>query len=298
MIAMEKETLIVKFDGQNHQVDVQTFAYSVLNFASVIKDTNKKLGGDLIQIDIKAPEKGSLLVNLVASVASSTATLLPPVVSTVGFVAGIVTIVGGLYQLHKDVSGKKIQGVKKDNSLIKIQLDDHSEITVAENVYNIYTNTPSIPNSISQNFSALNDDPAVTKFEIIREDKRKIVEVEREDFSRLAIKQQFESENTRAFVESANLHIYKVVFDKTDRKWEFYFKGNRISANITDEDFFKRIDGGESFAKGDQLQVDLKINQVFDESVGAHINQSYQVVKVLEHVKRSEPPELPFNKKV
>lgn len=289
---MEQETLTVKFDGQEHQVDVQTFAYSVLNFATVIKEANKKVTGNPIEINIKAPEKGSVLVDLVTKVTSD-----PTLINGLSTGADVVTVVAGLYGVHKFISGRKIKETKKENSDIKIHLEDGSTMTVAEKVYNIYTTTPAIPNGISQHFSALSDDPAVAKFEVIRNNE-KIIQVDKEDYDRLAIKQQIDTENSRKLVESAELHIYKVVFDKTDRKWEFYYKGNRISASIADENFFKMIDGGEPFAKGDQLRVDLQINQVLDESVGVYVNQSYQVIKVNEHIKRSQPAELPFNKKI
>lgn len=290
---MEQETLTVRFDGQEHQVDVQTFAYSVLNFATVIKEANKKVTGSPIEIHIKAPEKGSVVVDLITKVVQD-----PTLMQGLSTGANVVTVVAGLYGVHKFISGRKIKETKKENSDIKIHLEDGSTMTVAENVYNIYTTTPTIPNGISQHFSALSDDPAVAKFEVFRKGNEKIIDVDKEDYDRLAIKQQIDTENSRKLVEAAELHIYKVVFDKTDRKWEFYYKGNRISANITDEDFFKLIDKGEPFAKGDQLRVDLQINQILDESVGVYVNQSYQVLKVNEHVKRSQPVELPFNKKI
>lgn len=289
---MEQETLTVKFDGQEHQVDVQTFAYSVLNFATVIKEANKKVTGSPIEINIKAPEKGSVVVDLITKVVQD-----PTLINGLSTGADVVTVVAGLYGVHKFISGRKIKETKKENGDIKIHLEDGSTMTVAEKVYNIYTTTPAIPNGISQHFSALSDDPAVAKFEVISKNE-KIIQVDKEDYDRLAIKQQIDTENSRKLVESAELHIYKVVFDKTDRKWEFYYKGNRISANITDENFFKMIDGGEPFAKGDQLRVDLQINQVLDESVGIYVNQSYQVIKVNEHIKRSQPTELPFNKTI
>jgi hypothetical protein len=293
---MEQETLLVKFDGQSHQVDVQTFSYSVLNLATVIKEANKKLGGKPMQIHIKAPEKGSLLVNLIATVTNNPN--LPGLIpDSVGFIADVVTVVGGLYKFHGFISGKKVKETKKVSTNITVELDDGSTMTVAENIYNIYVNTPAIPTGIAENFSALNEDPAVSRFEVTAGASKKIIDVNREDYSRLAIKQHFETENTRTLIEAANLYIYKVVFDKTDRKWEFYHNGNRISANISDENFYQLIDRGESFSKGDQLKVDLQINQILDESVGIHVNQSYQVIKVHEHIKRSGPPqELPFNK--
>lgn len=288
---MEQETLTIKFDGQNHQVDVQTFVYSVLNFTTVIKEANKRNGGNPININIKAPEKGSLLVDLVTNAVNN-----PTLLNGGNLLSSAIVITGGLYSLHKFVSGKKTKEIKTQNSETTITLEDNSTLTIAENVYNIYTTTPAIPDSLAKNFSVLSEDPAVTNFEVIRNGQEKIVEVPKEDYARLAIKQQIETENSRIITESANLHINKVVFEKNDRKWEFYHNGNKISANIFDEDFFKKIDGGESFAKGDQLKVDLQVTQVFDESIGTFVNQSYAVLKVYEHIKRLEPPELPFNK--
>lgn len=294
MEKMEQEILTVKFDGQNHQIDVQTFAYSVLNFATVIKETNKKLDSGIVDIHIKAPERGSVIVQLLTTVTQNP-TLLP---HSVSFVADLVETVGGLYALHKFISGRKTKKPEKTDGSIKIELEDGSHMTVAEKVYNIYVGTPSISNGISQHFSALNEDPAVSKFEVSRpEGQGKLIEVDREDYARLAIKQQFDMENARTITESAHLYVYKVVFDRTDRKWEFYYNGNRISANISDDEFFASIDSGEAFAKGDQLRVDIQVNQVFDDSVGAYINQSFQVTKVYEHIKRSKPIPLPFDKK-
>lgn len=290
---MEQETLTIKFDGQNHQVDVQTFVYSVLNFTTVIKEANKKNGGNPININIKAPEKGSLLVDLVTNAINN-----PTLLSSTTVLASTMSIVGGVYQLHKFISGKKTTETKVVDRSVTITLEDNSTLTIAENVYNIYMTTPAIPDSISKNFAALSEDPAVTNFEVSRNGTEKIIEVPKEDYARMSIKQQIDTENSRTIVESANLYIYKVVFEKTDRKWEFYHNGDRISANIFDENFFKLIDRGESFSKGDQLKVDLQVTQVFDDSIGTYVNQSHAVLKVYEHIKRSEPIELPFNKTI
>ncbi|PJC81129.1 hypothetical protein CO009_00225 [Candidatus Shapirobacteria bacterium CG_4_8_14_3_um_filter_35_11] len=290
---METETLTIKFDGQWHQVDVQTFVYSVVNFATVVKEANRKNGGQPISINVKATEKGSLLIDLVATTVNNQ-TLL----NGLTMLAGTIAIVGGLYKFHKFISGKKVKETKTEKAQTTIFLDDGSTLTIAENIYNTYISTPAISDSISQNFSALTEDPAVTNFEVIQNGTEKIIEVGKQDFGRMSIKQQIDIENSRVTTESAILHIYKVVFEKTDRKWEFYYNGNRISANILDEDFFDLIDKGESFAKGDQLKSDLQITKIYDESVGTYVNQSYAVIKVHEHVKRIEPQELPFNTQI
>lgn len=290
---MEQETLTLKFGGQANQVDLHTFAYSVLNFATVLKETNRKLTDRPIEIHIKSPEKGSVLVDIVTTIQE-----INSLIPDMGNITNLLAVIGGLYGFHLWVSGKLIKKKEKIEEDLHIELDDGSTFIVAENVYNIYVSTPAIPESISEQFSVLNDDPAVVDFQVKRRNKE-IVRVNREDFPRLSIKQQFESENTKTVIQSAYLHICKLVFDKKDRKWEFYFNGNKISARITDNDFFNRvIAGNESFSNGDQLHVDLQITQVMEESVGIFVNQSYQVVKVHEHIKREHPRELPFDKKL
>lgn len=289
---MEQHTLTLRFDGQEHQVDVQTFAYSVLNFATVVKETNRKLDGSILDINIRAPEKGSLIVNLITTASTTTQTLLDG--HAMAYAADLVTTVGGLYGLHKFINGRKGPNVTRVDQSVKIQLEDGATMTVAENVYNIYVQTPAIPTAISQNFSALCEDPAVASFQV-SEAGKEIISVDKSDFDRLAIKEQMEMDNTRKIIEAADLHIYKVVFEKTDRKWEFYYRGNKISASIADEDFYKKIDAGEAFSKGDQLKVELQVTQILDESIGTFVNHSYRVMKVTEHIKRAENTQLPFN---
>ena len=222
----------------------------------------------------------------------------PTLLNSTTILASTIVIVGGVYSLHKFISGKTTTSTKTENNSVTITLEDNSTLTIAENIYNIYMTTPAIPDSISKNFSALSEDPAVTNFEVFRNGTEQLIEVPKEDYARMSIKQQIVTENSRTIVESANLYIYKVVFEKTDRKWEFYHNGDRISANIFDEDFFGLIDKGEAFSKGDQLKADLQVTQIFDESIGTYVNQSHAVLKVYEHIKRSEPLELPFNKSV
>ncbi len=97
---METETLTIKFDGQSHQVDVQTFVYSVLNFTTVVKEANSKSGGKPLNINIKAPEKGSLLVHLVTETVNNQ-TLL----NGSNLLGSVIVIVGGLYKVHQSISG-------------------------------------------------------------------------------------------------------------------------------------------------------------------------------------------------
>ena len=62
-----------------------------------------------------------------------------------------------------------------------------------------------------------------------------------------------------------------------------------------DPNFYKLIDKGEAFAKGDTLEVELQINQLFEESVNTFINKSYQVNRIIDHYKRAEQKKINFD---
>jgi hypothetical protein len=77
-------------------------------------------------------------------------------------------------------------------------------------------------------------------------------------------------------------------------KWDFYYRGIKISTKIADPSFYELIDKGEAFAKGDVLEVELQINQKFDESVNTFVTNSYQVNKIVRHLSRNEQQKINF----
>ena len=65
--------------------------------------------------------------------------------------------------------------------------------------------------------------------------------------------------------------------------------GTRIKAVIKDENFLRRMEAGEKFAKGDALSVQLRIEQRLDKHLNTYINSRYTIVEVLEHIPRGQP---------
>ena len=91
----------------------------------------------------------------------------------------------------------------------------------------------------------------------------------------------------KSMIETVILHILRLSFEE-NIKWEFIYKGHKIPAKVKDDEFYKLINQGEQFAKGDALEVELQINQRFDESVNTFINVSYVVNRIIHHIKRNE----------
>ncbi len=86
------------------------------------------------------------------------------------------------------------------------------------------------------------------------------------------------------------MHTLKIVFEEK-YKWEFYYKNHKITAKIDDAEFFKKINSGEKFGKGDVLRVELEIFQIKDEVADVFVNHSYRILKVIEHRPRQQQRE-------
>lgn len=94
-------------------------------------------------------------------------------------------------------------------------------------------------------------------------------------------------EGDRVIVEYANLEISRVILERGRRKWEFYWRGVKISAPVIDDQFYDRFFAHEiTIAPGDGLRAALRITQRQDPDSGIFMNRKYEVIEVLEHIPR------------
>jgi hypothetical protein len=89
----------------------------------------------------------------------------------------------------------------------------------------------------------------------------------------------------RVIKEKCELQIVKAILEKGRRKWEFMWRGVRISAPVLDESFHSKFWAHEiTIAPGDELHVQLAIKQIRDSKTGIYTNVEYEVVEVFKHV--------------
>lgn len=74
-------------------------------------------------------------------------------------------------------------------------------------------------------------------------------------------------------------------------KWRLSDGQSTFYAAIEDEDFMKRIDAGEAFAKGDILRCRVRIQQW---RTDGSLRTEYTVTRVLQHIPRAQSLPLPF----
>jgi hypothetical protein len=284
----------IKFDGQQHQVDANVLISSLIHTTTIVQEVNKYLNsGKKIDIKVKALEKGSFLchIELVETTLDTLKNLLTKENIEVG--AAIIGSVVGLIELKKFLHGKKAKEIKQRGDKTEITNNEGNVIIIENATFNIYEHNPIVKDALTQNFDVLNNDPAITGFEITDKNEKPLVRVEKSEFVDMAQKSDEIEEGERKIIEAATVNIVRLSFEE-NLKWDFYYRGIKISAKIADPNFYELIDKGQAFAKGDILEVELQISQKFEETVNTFVTKSYQVNKIIRHLSRNEQQKLNF----
>lgn len=284
----------LKFDGKPNEVDAYTLVKSLTGITSMIEEINEEVGGGVrLKISVKALDKGSFLVHL--GLGPETTQVIQTLLASFDFdtVYKIVGTLVGFFTLRKLLKGEKPRNIEDKGSEYQITTNHGNIFVMDKRTYNIYTTNSRVNDALGSTFEALSNDPSVTGFEVLDEKDKKLFDVQRNDFEGMSVQSELIEENKKITSVSAVLTIFKVIFEDK-YKWEFYYKGNKISAKIIDPEFFKRIDSGEGFSKGDCLEVELQIEQLFDAAANTFVNKYYQVNRVLKHIPRGSQTKLDF----
>lgn len=275
----------IKFDGEQHQIDANVLINSLIHTTTLVHEVNRSIDPSRkIQVNVKAPEKGSFLIHLeLVDLLNKAAQLVTREnIETTSYI--IISLVG-LFEIKRHLFGAKAKNVDKTGDKTKIENKNGDVFYIDHAVFNIYEKNSTVQDALTQNFENINNEPSITGFEILDVDDKELFKVDREDFEPLSVKDEVTREGERTRTEIATLNIARVSFEK-GLTWDLYYKGHKIKAKIDDPDFQKRIDSGEAFAKGDILEADLKINQKWDETVQTYVNKSFVVSRIVRHLRR------------
>ena len=285
----------IRFDGQQHQIDVNILINNLIHTTSIIQELNRELNtGKKIDIKIKALDKESFLIHidLVETTLDSLRNLLTR--DNIHTAGAIIASLVGLIELRKFLKGKKEKSIKAENEKVRIENENGDVFYIENFTYSIYEKNTIIKDALSQSFESLENDSSITGYEITDSSGNSLVEVKKEDFEYLSVKSEEIEEDERIQTSAARLHIVRPSFDKK-LKWDFIYKGNKISVKSDDPVFQERIDNGASFSKGDVLEVELTIKQKFDPTVNTFLNKSYKINRIINHIKRAEQQVIDFS---
>lgn len=285
-----QDNLKIIYGGKLNQVDIATLINSLSSVATIAEEITREIFPEYtVKIKIKPFEKGSFIVDLdfISQLIDSSENLLTKDNLTV--IAELISVLGGIFSLRKFLKGKKPKEVKEGEAKTVITNSFGNTISVENKIYHIYHNNQNVDEALSNNFESLNNDSSIENFKIQKGEKETIFEIKKDEFSKVVNQERIDDllPKERIVKFRTNVHIFKIVFENR-YKWEFIYRHEKIKANIKDEQFFKEIDEGKKFSKGDVLEVELEINQLMDDSVKTYINKSYTILKVFRHIPRDE----------
>lgn len=286
---MKTESIQIKFEGQDHQIDANTLINTLIHYNTIINISNEIMGDGSRKVNVKinALQKGSFVIDI-ELVESVIKTLFSA--DNISYLANLAGSVGGVYALYHFFKGKPASKESINNTSIKI---DNKNLIINETTINIYNNQ-TVREAISKSIQTINEDPAVEGIKI-GDDKGDFVNFKRDEFQELVYNDFADEEihpQEQKIVVEAILGIIKLSFER-GKTWEFIFNGFKISILVKDDELMKIIDAGARFAKGDSIKVKLEILQRYNRSYNAYENKSYRILEFIDHIKA--PTQSKFN---
>lgn len=291
---MEAMPVSVKFGGQVEQVDLNTFTRVLLDYGIVLRAACAEEDRGLrITTNIRQVRPGCLVVDL-GVVADGIGGLFKDPSTALQTVEAAVTIATSFYAFKKYLGkhGRVAAANATEDGTTTVETEDGTRTSVATQVVNIYVNAPEAGAAVNASFASLDEDGRIESLTIgagdgCEEDQGSFVAT-RDEFHEIASSPSYEGPDVRHEVDAGKLVVVKPYLGaSTTRKWEFLYRGMKITANITDAEFMDGIER-QSFRVGMVMDVEMDITKQYDRDLRAFVNKSYTVTKV---TSISSPPE-------
>lgn len=284
-ISQFENSAVLHFETKGNRINAYTLASALVSFADAAKAANSTLNvGYEIEVAVEAIGPGSFRTKISAVYKKSKNLYSNQIL--LSFIIAIAAnyIYERTFSLEQDV---KVE--VKTNEVI-IEAGDE-RIIVPREVYDatrIVENDEKFTDSISRTLKSIESDPDIESIGFVPklDSPEPEVRIQKEKITLLA-QEPIEAINARIIEENVELQIFKAILEKSKRKWEFFWRGIKISAPITDDKFYTDFFAHNiTIAPGDSLVVRLLIKQKKDELNSIFSNAGYEVTKVFKHIPR------------
>lgn len=278
---MEQQTVQVKFGGEIDGVSVETFTQVLLGYSRALTATAAEIDPNLVvNVEITATRPGCLeailravgdgLPGLLASIAQ-TSDQLKPAIETFHSYLELRRFLG------KNGAPKEIE---PSGDSFKIVAENGSHVTVNQYVMRA-SGSDTVDTATTSMFNALAQNEKIESLEIDRPAGAHFA-APRDEFETMRSAPRCELGSERTQMEKdVILAVTKPMLAVTDqRKWEFIWRGEKLTAFMGDLDFLGKLKDREvTFGIGDSIEADLELTQRKNE-MGIWVNRKVRVVNV------------------
>lgn len=286
-----EEEFVLHFGGERKKINAYTLASSLVSLADAIKEANSIINpGYEVEVLVEAFGEGSFRAKVKTAYKGLQNLFNSNRLESIAI--GIITSFIYQHTLAPDTDVKVIV----DETQVIIQQGD-KQIIVPKTVYEAQKEvekSEKFRKSVSKTFEAVEKDKNITSFGFTKniDDETPDILIPRRNFPLLSQPIEIE-EPQREIQEVADLQIKRAILERTKRKWEFIWRGIKISAPVLCDNFYNDFFSHKiTVAPGDSLEAVLKIYQSRDEDTGIYTNSKYEVILVHKHIPRNMQADL------
>ncbi len=302
MSSNSTEKFSVVYDGpaiHDGSIEMKDFARSLISLSELIEESASIIGHQKVSVRVQSVKKGSFEVMLSAGTtavnlfSTQEAQSVLSILSAIGFVTGINSL-PNLFSLIKQSMGTIPQkATEKKDGNINISFN-HCNITVTPETFKLY-NSLAVRQKLEDTLSIL-DSENIDELSFKNENDETIEKLTYQDAKYFVKPSEKEIPEIllNESIRETTVSLVNVAL-KDDNKWRLSTGGEKpFYATIKDEDFLDKVNKNIiSFRKDDLFKVNLKTIQ----TRGAKgLNESYEVLKVIEHIEAITQLNLPIEK--
>lgn len=282
-IPRETDRFVLHFETLRHEVNAFALATSLVGLANAVKEANSIVNpGHLIEVVVERLEDGSFRA-AIKTITKQARSIFASEASK-AIIYGLIST--WIYE-HAFNHEKPPVIIINDGS-VEVRTGE-TIVIVPREVYDAkkaVERSQHFQSSVGQIFAGALLDRDVSGLKLTPPGKWPgLPSIPRESFGRLTSRVDVDEAN--AVVEDAHLEISRAILARGRRKWEFYWRGMKISAPVLDDQFYDKFFAHEiTIAPGDVLNVLLKVYRKIDSDSGIIMNSRYEVIEVLGHMPR------------
>lgn len=291
--ADEADGFVIYFGGKPSEVDAYTFANALVATADAFREINAQVNpGFALELRLEAVGEGSFKAR-VREKPSGIKGLLRYGRDFIVMPIFVTWFYTTFMQEKAEIT------VNTDEVIIQNGKD---RIIVPRSAYDQAQRLPNkekVSQHVARALTAVERDPSITSFGILKDldgDEPPAFLIERDQFAIIrAMATTVEGSGKRSITEPATISILKAIIEKSDRKWEFVWRGVKISAAVKDPIFWADLKMRRYLiGSGDALEVQLQIDQLWDDDAKVWLNGAYSVVRVDRYISADQTDQMDF----
>ena len=284
-IRREVDRFILYFDTPRREISAYALATALVGLADAVREANAIVNpGYVVEVVVETLSDGSFKAT-VRTIFTKAKNLFSH--------QAVQAVIWGIVATHiyeKAIKTEAPPNITVTDTLVIIEIGN-DKIIVPKEIYEAkkqVERSERFNNALGKVFDAAASDPHIQGIAIVDDTgpQRPPMIVQREKFALFQTEQPVD-EAIREIVEITHVEISRAILERGKRRWEFFWRGVRISAPVLDQKFFDRFIAHEiTIAPGDSLEVALRIVQEKKPDSGIYVNVRYEIVEVFQHLPR------------